>query len=300
MLLALPLVILGAAFAVQAHLAHDAGVLRVARHHSRISVPRAPLDPSPKLHRRKSCLARKTTTKTAAAAKATALNEAAVAGIIKVVDSRCGPSGATTKITKTAGPNGDIDWLNCGLTGEGWSPPRIDIQEVKAIDLNDALKSSSSPFHACSKFVPFFYKYGGENGIPPIMLASFAMQESTCNPETVGGGGEQGLMQLTKDKCGGAPNNNCKDPEFNIKKGAAFFAKTLSDNNGDLLLSIGEYNGWYKGLTRAKATAARYTSCCRCQNNMDYLHQHLNGWMQNTNPYTMGLGKYFNLDVCGN
>lgn len=43
------------------------------------------------------------------------------------------------------------------------------------------------------------------------MLAAFAMQESSCNPNTVGGAGEQGLMQLTKDKCGDAPNGDCKD-----------------------------------------------------------------------------------------
>ena len=43
------------------------------------------------------------------------------------------------------------------------------------------------------------------------MLASFAMQESSCNPSAVGGAGEQGLMQITKDKCKGAPNGNCKD-----------------------------------------------------------------------------------------
>ena len=34
------------------------------------------------------------------------------------------------------------------------------------------------------------------------------MQESSCDPSTVGGAGEQGLMQITKDKCGGAPNGN--------------------------------------------------------------------------------------------
>lgn len=38
------------------------------------------------------------------------------------------------------------------------------------------------------------------------------MQESSCNPETVGGAGEQGLMQITKDKCNGAPGGNCRDP----------------------------------------------------------------------------------------
>lgn len=44
------------------------------------------------------------------------------------------------------------------------------------------------------------------------MLASFAMQESSCVPSAVGGAGEQGLMQITVDKCGGAPDGNCQDP----------------------------------------------------------------------------------------
>lgn len=47
--------------------------------------------------------------------------------------------------------------------------------------------------------------------VPPILLASIALQESSCNPSTVGGNGEQGLMQLTRDKCGGAPGGNCQD-----------------------------------------------------------------------------------------
>lgn len=38
------------------------------------------------------------------------------------------------------------------------------------------------------------------------------MQESSCKADTVGGAGEQGLMQITKDKCGGAPGGNCMDP----------------------------------------------------------------------------------------
>jgi hypothetical protein len=37
------------------------------------------------------------------------------------------------------------------------------------------------------------------------------MQESSCNPSAVGGAGEQGLMQITQEKCKGAPNGNCKD-----------------------------------------------------------------------------------------
>lgn len=34
-----------------------------------------------------------------------------------------------------------------------------------------------------------------------MLLASIAMEESGCNKDTVGGAGEQGIMQITKDKC---------------------------------------------------------------------------------------------------
>lgn len=38
------------------------------------------------------------------------------------------------------------------------------------------------------------------------------MQESSCESWAVGEGGEQGLMQLTSDKCQDAPGGNCQDP----------------------------------------------------------------------------------------
>lgn len=85
--------------------------------------------------------------------------------------------------------------------------------------------------------------------VPSIMLASFALQESSCNPKTIGGAGEQGLMQITKEKCKGAPHGDCLDPDFNIRTGAKYFSDTLKSNNGDLLKSIGTYNGWKAGMT---------------------------------------------------
>ncbi|TFK44405.1 lysozyme-like domain-containing protein [Crucibulum laeve] len=235
----------------------------------------------------------------AATTKAASSVNNAASGTINVKSS-CGSIGASKKTSHTAGPNGSIEWLNCGIDSGGWNPPYIRIENVVAQSLSGAINSGSSPFTACKNFVGTFEKYGNQYGIPPIMLASFAMQESSCNPNTVGGGGEQGLMQITKEKCADAPGGNCKDPDFNIRTGAKFFADTLNGNNGDLLLSLGQYNGWYRGLTYAKATAARFTSCCRCQNNLDYLHQFLNGWLQNINAYdsSLRLGKYFNLDTC--
>ncbi|KAJ7772593.1 glycoside hydrolase family 23 protein [Mycena maculata] len=321
MLLALPFVILSAVLAVQANLAHVAHA--PAHRHARISIPRAPLQ-SPNLRRRKSCVAptkasttshtttshtttstKKTTSttstkKTTAAAAPTAVTLATTSGgTISVSDSACGSNGATTSITKTTGPNGAIGWLNCGLTWSGgWNPPYITIDQIKSKDLSSAVTESGTPFTACNAYVSLFEQYANQYGLPAIMLASFAMQESSCNPNTVGGAGEQGLMQLTSDKCGNAPGGNCKDVNYNIATGAAYIASTLKDNNGDLLLTIGGYNGWYKGMTKADATAAAYTSCCRCQNNLDYLFQFLNGWMQNVNAYSLGLGEYFNLNVC--
>ena len=110
------------------------------------------------------------------------------------------------------------------------------------------------------------------------------MQESSCVPDAVGQSGEQGLMQLTRDKCLGAPSGDCSNPvspqispdldqknthsrtyyptwlptssprslasqDFNIQSGAAYFSATLEKNRGDLLLSIGQYNGWSTGMT---------------------------------------------------
>lgn len=46
--------------------------------------------------------------------------------------------------------------------------------------------------------------------VPPIFLAAFAMQESSCKADVKGdNGGAWGLMQITQDKCGGAPGGNC-------------------------------------------------------------------------------------------
>lgn len=118
---------------------------------------------------------------------------------------------------------------------------------------------------------------------------------------------------------------------YNIKTGASYFASTLKNNGGDLLLSIGEYNGWYQGLTvvrarltlkalltrqctrprlpplpRRIAVAARTTSISTsyilaCILHADIcwsLFQFMNGWVQNVNAYDMALGQYHNLDVC--
>ncbi|KAF6760133.1 glycoside hydrolase family 23 protein [Ephemerocybe angulata] len=211
----------------------------------------------------------------------------------------CGNSRAESKPSKLSGPNGHIDWLNCGIEGAGWNPPDINLGNVVYKDLDEAKAMPNSPFKACEPFIQKFKDYAKQHNIPAILIASFAMQESSCNPNTVGGGGEQGLMQITKEKCIDAPGGDCKEPDFNIRTGVAYFAGRLKDNGGNLLLAAGQYNGWRKGLTVGAATAARNSACCRCQNNLDYIHQLFNGWMQGVSAYSTDMTKYNNLAVCG-
>lgn len=101
------------------------------------------------------------------------------------------------------------------------------------------------------------------------MIASLALQESGCNQDVKGEGGEQGIMQISQDKCTGAPNGDCLDPDFNIMRGTQFFNQQLSSNKGNVLETVGNYNGWYVGMTKADATKAASGSCCRCQQNLD-------------------------------
>lgn len=87
----------------------------------------------------------------------------------------------------------------------------ITVFGVVYVPLEKAILSPESPFKACSKFIGSFDKHSAQYGIPSIIFAAIAMQESSCNSDEVGGAGEQGLMQITKDKCKGAPGGNCKE-----------------------------------------------------------------------------------------
>jgi len=86
--------------------------------------------------------------------------------------------------------------------------------------------------------------------------------------------------------------------EFNIKTGAKFFADVLAQNGGNVLKAAGHYNGWFEHMTKWDAMKAATSACCRCQQNLDYLHQLFNGWLQGKNAYDnrLRLGSYFNLD----
>lgn len=40
---------------------------------------------------------------------------------------------------------------------------------------------------------------------------------------------------------------------YNIRTGAQYFANTLESNNGNVLLTLGNYNGWPAGMTHVSA-----------------------------------------------
>ena len=85
-----------------------------------------------------------------------------------------------------------------------------------------------------------FQSAANRYGLPDILLASIAMQESSCNKNSVGQGGEQGIMQISKDKCEGR-GDGCRDPTFNINKGAEYLAGVIKANGGNIIKSMGEY-----------------------------------------------------------
>lgn len=75
-------------------------------------------------------------------------------GLFSFVDTQCGKSGATEDVTKTTGPNGAMDWLNCGLNdGSGWNPPNVKIKDILVMSLDEALEEIDSPFKACQPYL---------------------------------------------------------------------------------------------------------------------------------------------------
>lgn len=109
------------------------------------------------------------------------------------------------------------------------------------------------------------------------------MQESTCNAGATGSRGEQGILQITQDKCGGAPGGNCHDPEFNIKTGGQYLKDTMDQFGGNFLEALGQYNGWTKGM---KASG----NCGPQGQNLNYLQGNLNGFFQGNDGYGSVMG----------
>ncbi|GAA5872556.1 hypothetical protein JCM3774_006850 [Rhodotorula dairenensis] len=218
-------------------------------------------------------------------------------GLVGFTTENCGPSGATEQE-----PNGSEAFLACGISkshpSSPWQVPKgVTLDNIKTVSLEYAL-ATNPVWEPCKPFVPLFEKYGAQTGLPPILLAAFAMQESTCNPHVLGdSGGAFGLMQITEDKCGGRDKDGCSEPDYNVRTGAEYFKKELDNAGGSFLEALARYNGWQPySMTYSSATAAAYSDCCECQNNLDYLYQMTNGWMMGKTGSEFG--HFQNLAVC--
>lgn len=60
----------------------------------------------------------------------------------------------------------------------GQTPPNAKLSDLSFVSIEEAMKKNSV-WAPCGQYLYLFEKYGNEMGIPPIMLASFALQEST-------------------------------------------------------------------------------------------------------------------------
>ncbi|GAA5848187.1 hypothetical protein JCM8547_004436 [Rhodosporidiobolus lusitaniae] len=221
-------------------------------------------------------------------------------GLFGVTDPTCGDSGAVDEPVAGGGPNGAQSWLNCGLSKEEpdgkWTPPHIELSQLKSVALSDALQLDI--FSACRSYSSAFESASSTHSIPAILLVAIAMTESSCNPDAKGDNGDAwGLMQILSDKCDGAPGGDCADPEFNVGRGAEYFNTVLEEFGGSTLLALGQYNGWYEGLTYNKATEiGKDQSTCVYQNNLDYMETVLNGYMQGVDGQQLATVK--NLEIC--
>ena len=178
------------------------------------------------------------------------------------------------------------DWLNTGLTGDGWTPPFLDLNDVIHISRDDFYNGVGS---SCRQYNSYFQQAGDDHGIDPVILAIIAMQESSCNANA--GGLTPGLMQVS---CDNYPNRQCTDSiSDNVNAGANYLRGQLDDANGNAVSALGKYNGWFtagsglngnRGLTVDYPCSAEGKSNGEPQN-LDYLQQVLNGWLLGLDVY---------------
>jgi hypothetical protein len=102
--------------------------------------------------------------------------------------------GATSDVTPGSGPNGYVlykfrtmkltiltarseDFLNTGITGNGWTAPYLSWDSLIKIDRSTFYGNVGKP---CQQYDWAFQQSGDSHGIDPVFLAFIAMQESSC------------------------------------------------------------------------------------------------------------------------
>lgn len=188
------------------------------------------------------------------------------------------------------GPNGSELWLNTGVKGNGWKPPFLDINKLSHISLGDYYNGVG---RACRQYDQYFKSAGKKYNIDPAILAFIAMQESSCNANA--GGPTPGLMQCEPANCQNG-KRTCQFPiQDNVDCGAHVLRQGLDNSGGNAVHALGLYNGWFTaedrtGLNGGKGLTEGYP-CSKegrahgVPQNLNYLHETLNGWFQGYDMY---------------
>jgi hypothetical protein len=155
------------------------------------------------------------------------------------------------------------------------------MEQLVYADLTSDLAKSGGVFEPCGQYFPMFNTIAKKYNVPPIMMASFAMQESTCNPKAYSADCF-GLFQLSGEKCP-SDKSACYDPQTNTEIAVQFVISSLSSYGNNVIEMFGQYNGWTPGMKQSSVHGA-----CATQQNLDYIQQMLNGWMQGKNGYNTG------------
>ncbi|KAF4777364.1 SPBc2 prophage-derived uncharacterized transglycosylase-like protein [Colletotrichum scovillei] len=184
-------------------------------------------------------------------------------------------------------------------------PPRTFLTTLIATaiatgDLNPDAQHAYSPTQGgqdtCKpyqKYNKYFQSASKKYNINPAILAFLAIQESTCNADE--GGPTPGLMQCDSGNCQNG-KSSCQYPlQDQVDCGAWVLRSGLDRANGNAVRALGAYNGWFtaadqwgynggKGLTLSYPCSDEGKSNGVPQN-LDYLHQTLNGWFQGLDIY---------------
>ncbi|KAL6863337.1 hypothetical protein ACO1O0_003586 [Amphichorda felina] len=201
------------------------------------------------------------------------------------------------------GPNGSEQWLNTGIDGDGWEPPFLDINNLTHISLEEYYNGVGS---GCAQYDEYFQSSGSKYDIDPAILAFIAMQESSCNADA--DGPTPGLMQCEPANCQNG-QDNCQYPiQDNVDCGAWVLRSALDNADGNAVRALGSYNGWFTaadntGLNGGRGLTEGYPCSQEGQDhgvpqNLDYIHETLNGWFQGYDMYgsDSGLGGYYNCE----
>lgn len=203
------------------------------------------------------------------------------------------------------GPNGSEEWLNSGLRGDGWEPPFLDINNLTHISLEDYYSGVGS---ACAQYDSAFQASGAKYDIDPAVLAFIAMQESSCNNDA--GGPTPGLMQCHPGNCQNGQDSCWYPVEDNVDCGAYFLRSALDGADGNAVRALGRYNGWFtaadgNGMNGGRGITVDYPCSDEGKGNgypqnLDYIHETLNGWFQGYDIYGDDAGLGGSYDCQGN